>query len=62
MIVTPDFADEYTGAMKSLSLLWFLSNVANSVETNVLHTTIPLQELPYIKFFFKCMHCITLML
>ncbi len=48
-------ADEPTGTIVSLESLWFLSNVANSVETKVLHKTSPiaLTTIGYVKLLFK---------
>ncbi len=37
-------ANELTGAIESLQLLWFLSNVANSVKTKVLHKMTPISR------------------
>ncbi len=36
--------DEPTDTIVSLKFLWFLSNVANSVETKVLHKTTPISS------------------
>ncbi len=36
--------DEPTGMIVSLSFLWLLGNVANSVETKVLHKTTPISS------------------
>ena len=38
-------SDEPTGTIVSLRFLWCLSNVANSVETNVLHNTNPISRI-----------------
>ena len=42
-------ADEPTGTILSLQLLWLLSNVGNSIETKVLHKMNPVSiiELPF---------------
>ncbi len=54
-------ADELTRMIVSLKLLWFLSNIANSVEMKILHKTTPLShQLPFFKLLFK-MHTFTLM-
>ncbi len=37
-------ADEPTDKVVSLKFLWFLSNVANSVEMKVLHKTTPISS------------------
>ncbi len=37
-------ADEPTGTIVSLKLLWFLSNGENSVETKVLHKMTPISS------------------
>ncbi len=54
-------ADEPTDTIVSLKFLWFLSNVANSVETNVLHKTTPIFNYHILSYFLNCTHCITLM-
>ncbi len=44
-------ADEHTGPIEFLSVVWFLGNVANNVETKVLHKMN--QEMSFIKQFKK---------
>ena len=46
-------ADEPTGTIEYLYFFWFLSNVANIVETKVLHKMTLSQELPNINLLFK---------
>ncbi len=47
-------ADETTGTIVSLLFMWFLSNVANSAETKVLHKTTPISSITInVKLLFK---------
>ena len=46
-------ADEPTGTIDSLWFLWFLNNVANSVEMKVVHEMTPISRTTYNKLLFK---------